>query len=154
MFLKAPFLVLHFPHYTSMSLQMMSVIFLSVFMILLSTLSLIRNLMWQQLELVSELESDLKDTLDWGRKRLVHFNAGKAQFVFVWPVKIIGLSLSCKLDWGSCIVFIAKTASRKIGTVIHFVKFLSPEVALCLCKSTIRPYMEYSCHARTGAPSC
>ena len=81
-FLKAPFLVLHFPHYTSMSLQMMSVIFLSVFMILLSKFDQKSDL-WQQLELVSELESDLKDTLDWGRKRLVHFNAGKAQFVFV-----------------------------------------------------------------------
>ena len=27
--------------------------------------------LWQQLELASELESDLRDTVDWGRKRLV-----------------------------------------------------------------------------------
>ena len=33
--------------------------------------------LWQQLELVSELESDLEDTVDWGKKRLVDFNAGK-----------------------------------------------------------------------------
>ena len=33
--------------------------------------------LWQQLELSSELESDLRDTVDWGRKWLVDFNAGK-----------------------------------------------------------------------------
>ena len=32
-------------------------------------------------------------------------------------------------------------------------KFLSPEVALYLFKSTIRPCMEYCCHVWTGAPS-
>ena len=37
--------------------------------------------LWQQLELASELESDLRDTVDWGRKWLVDFNAGKAQLV-------------------------------------------------------------------------
>ena len=46
----------------------------------LSTLSVIRHL-WQQLELASELESGLRDTLDRGRKRLVDFNAGKTQLV-------------------------------------------------------------------------
>ena len=34
--------------------------------------------MWQQLELASELESDLRDTVDWGRKWLVDLNAGKS----------------------------------------------------------------------------
>ena len=33
--------------------------------------------LWQQLELASELESDLRDTVDWGRKWLVDFNAEK-----------------------------------------------------------------------------
>ena len=33
-------------------------------------------------------------------------------------------------------------------------KFLSPEVALYLYKSTIWPCMEYCCHVCTGAPSC
>ena len=37
--------------------------------------------LWQQLELTSELESDLRDTVDWGRKWLVDFNAGKTQLV-------------------------------------------------------------------------
>ena len=35
--------------------------------------------LWQQLELASELESDLRDTVDWGKKWLVDFNAGKTQ---------------------------------------------------------------------------
>ena len=33
--------------------------------------------LWQQLEMASELESDLWDTVDWGKKWLVHFNTGK-----------------------------------------------------------------------------
>ena len=37
--------------------------------------------LWQQLELASELESDLRDTVDWGQKWLVDFNAGKTQMV-------------------------------------------------------------------------
>ena len=35
----------------------------------------------QQLELASELKSDLRDTVDWGRKWLVDFHAGKTQLV-------------------------------------------------------------------------
>ena len=37
--------------------------------------------LWQQLELASELKSDLRDTVDWGKKWLVDFNAGKTQLV-------------------------------------------------------------------------
>ena len=68
--------------------------------------------------------------------------------------KILGLTFSPKLDWGSYIISIAKTASNKIGALIRSTKFLSPEVALCLYKSTIRPCMEYCCHVWAGAPSC
>ena len=68
--------------------------------------------------------------------------------------KMLGLTFSSKLDWGSYIVSIAKTASKKIGDLIHSMKFLSPEVALYLYKSTIRPCMEYCCHVWAGAPSC
>ena len=36
-------------------------------------------------ELASELESDLRDIVDWGRKWLLDFNAGKTQLVsFDW----------------------------------------------------------------------
>ena len=35
--------------------------------------------------MASELESDLRDTVDWGKKWLVDFNAGKTQLVlFEW----------------------------------------------------------------------
>ena len=37
--------------------------------------------LWQQVELTSELKSYLKDRVDWGRKWLVDFNAGKTQLV-------------------------------------------------------------------------
>ena len=57
--------------------------------------------------------------------------------------KMLGLTFSSKLDWGSYIISIAKTASKKIGALIRSMKFLSPEVALYLCKSTIHLCMEY-----------
>ena len=68
--------------------------------------------------------------------------------------KMLGLTFSSKLDWGSYIISIAKTASKKIGALIRSVKFLSPEVALYLYKSTIRSCMEYCSHVWAGAPSC
>ena len=37
--------------------------------------------LWQQLELAVELESDLRDTVYWGRIGLVDFSAGKTQLV-------------------------------------------------------------------------
>ena len=62
-------------------LMMLTVILLSMLMILLySKCNKVSDLV-QQLELVCELESDLQDTLDWGRKWLVEFNAGKTQLV-------------------------------------------------------------------------
>ena len=131
--------------------------------------------LWQQLELASELESDLRDMVDWGKKWLVDFNAGKTQLVSfdrsningsidvkmggsvleeISSFKMLGLTFSSKLDWGSYIISIAKTGSKKIGPLIRSMKFLSPEVALYLYKSTIRPCMEYCCHVWAGAPSC
>ena len=131
--------------------------------------------MQQQLELASELESDLRDPEDWGKNWLVDFNAAKTQLVSFdrsnstgsidakmnWSVleekslfKVLGLTFSSKLNWGSYIISIAKTASKKIGALIRSMKFLSPEVALYLYKSTICPCMEYCCHVWAGAPSC
>ena len=37
--------------------------------------------LWQQLELASQLESDLRENVDWGRKWLVDFSTGKTQLV-------------------------------------------------------------------------
>ena len=44
--------------------------------------------------------------------------------------KILGLTFSSKFDWSSYIMSITKTASKKIGALIHAMKFLSPDVAL------------------------
>ena len=59
--------------------------------------------LWQQLELASELESDLRDTVDWGRKWLVDFNAGKTQLVSrLWHMRraIAHAHLCARLkDW-------------------------------------------------------
>ena len=68
--------------------------------------------------------------------------------------KMLGLTFSLKLGSGSYIISIAKTASRKIGALICSTKFIFPEVALYLYKSTIWPCMEYCYHVWASAPSC
>ena len=111
--------------------------------------------------------------MDWSEKWLVDFNAEKTQVVSFDLsnnngaigvkmngsaleeksfFKMLGLTFSSKLDWGSYIISIAKTASKKIGALIRSMKFLSPEVVLYLYKSTIHACMEYCCHVCAGAP--
>ena len=51
------------------------------------------------------------------------------------------------------IITFAKTASKKIGALIHSMNFLSSEVALYLHKSTIWACMESYCHVWAGTPS-
>ena len=63
------------------------------------------------------------------------------------------MTFSSKLDWGSYIISIAKTVSKKIGALIRSMKFHSPEIALYLYKSNIRPCMEYCCHVWASAPN-
>ena len=88
--------------------------------------------LWQQVELASELESDLQDR---GRKWHIDFYAGKTQLVSFdcskntgdidvkmdgcvleekTSFKMLGLTFSSKLYWGSYVVSIAKTASKKM----------------------------------------
>ena len=115
-------------------LKMLSVILLSRLMILLSILSVIghqicgNNLNWL-------LNLNLRDTVDWSKKWLIDFSAGKTQLVLFHQsnnngcidlkmdgsvleeksaFKMLGLTFSFKLDWGSYIISIAKTASKKI----------------------------------------
>ena len=53
------------------------------------------------------------------------------------------------LNWtGTHTVSIGKSASK------NYMKFLSPDVALYLYKSTRWLCMEYCCHVWAGAPSC
>ena len=79
----------------------------------------------------------------------------------VWSVlkekssfKMLGLTFSSKVDWGSYIITIAKTASKEIGVLILSIRFLSPEVALYLYKCTIHSCMEYFSHVWADARSC
>ena len=60
--------------------------------------------------------------------------------------KMLGLNFFSKLDRSSYIISIVKRA------LIRSMKFLSPEVALYLYKSTIQPWVERCCHvwADTG----
>ena len=81
--------------------------------------------LWQKLEFTCELEPDSRETADWGRKWLFNFSAKKTQLVSVDRpnnsnvinvkmdgsvleeksfFRILGLSFSPKLDWGSYIV--------------------------------------------------
>ena len=113
-------------------------------------------------------------TLDWGRKWLVNFNAGKTQLVLFDrsnntgatnvkmdesvleekpSFKMVGLTFSSKLDWTSYIIAIVKTSSKKIGALICSMNFLSPEAALYY-KSAMRPCMKYCCQVWAGASSC
>ena len=105
--------------------------------------------------------------MDWGKKWPVDFSAGKTQLVLFdrsynsssigvkmtgsaleekSTFKMLGLTFSSKVDWGSYIISFSKTASKKTGALICLMKFLSPEVALYLYKPTICPCMEYCCH--------
>ena len=98
--------------------------------------------------------------MDLGRKWLVDFNVGKTQLLSFdqsnntcaidvkmhgsvleekSSFKMLGFTFSCKLDWDSYIISIAKTASKKIEALIHSMKSFSPEVALYIYKSIIQP---------------
>ena len=68
--------------------------------------------------------------------------------------KMLGLTFSSKLDWGSYIISIAKTASKKIGALICSMKFLSLEVVLYLYKSSICLNVKYYFHIWASAPRC
>ena len=77
--------------------------------------------LWQQHELASELESNLRGTVDWGKKCLIDLNAGKTQLVLFdrsnndrsidvkmgesvleekLSFKMLGLNFCSKLDLG------------------------------------------------------
>ena len=104
--------------------------------------------------------------MDWGKKWLFDFSAVKTQLVSFdrsnnnasidmkinasvleekSSSKMVWLTFSSKLDWGSYIISI---------TLIRSMKFLSPEVVLYLCKSALCPCMEYCCHVLADVPSC
>ena len=81
-FLKAPFLVLLFLLYIN-DFPDDVICNIAIYSYLLSTVSVSRHLIClrQQIELASELESGLRDTVDRARKWLVDFIDGKTQLV-------------------------------------------------------------------------
>ena len=130
--------------------------------------------LYSKCDQASELEFDLGDT-DRGRKWLAGFNAGRTQLVSFdhfdnicainvevngsvleekSSFKMLRLTFCSKLDWGSYIISIAKSATKKIGALSCSMEFLSPEVALYLYKSTRWSCIEYCCHVWVGAPIC
>ena len=130
--------------------------------------------------MASELQSDQRDTVERGRKWLADFKAGKPadfnggktqlalfdQYInsgaidtkthesFLEGKSFFKMRELSKLDLGSYIVSVVKTASKKIGALIRSMKFLSHEVALYLFKSTIRSCVEYCCRVWAGIHSC
>ena len=124
--------------------MMLFVTLSSMLMILLSILSVIghlicgNNLNWLlNLNLIC-------GTVDWGKKWLVDFSAAKTQLLSFdrsnsngsidvkmaesileekSSFKMLGLTFFSKLDWGSYIISIAKTASKKIGALFYEISF-------------------------------
>ena len=104
-FIKAPFLVLHFSCYTLMTyLTMLSIILLFMLMILLSILVLFDG---------SNNSGSADVKMDGS------FLEEKSSF------KMLRLTSTSKSGWGSYIISIAKTASKRIEALIHSMKFPS-----------------------------
>ena len=112
--------------------------------------------LWQQPELTSEFESDLRDTVNWGQKWLVDLNAGKSQLVLFdgskntaaidvkmdgsvleekSSFKILVLTFFSKLDWGSYIISIARSNHRSCSIKKDVLKNFSKFTGKHLCQS-------------------
>ena len=80
--------------------------------------------------IASELDSDLRDTVDLGVKWLIDFNAGETQLVLfdqsgntgAIDIKMdgssfrkLGLTFSAKWDWGSYIISVVETAYYEVS---------------------------------------
>ena len=120
------------------------------------------------------LESDLRDIVEWGKKWLVTFNAGKTKLLSVSKChratpfsiamngedlpennsfRLLGLTFSKSLTWNEYVEAIAKAAAQKVGSLYRARAYLTPECILYLYKACIRPCMEYCCHLWAGAPA-
>ena len=64
--------------------------------------------------MASELESDLRDTVDWGRKWLVDFNASKTQLGFFDQSNKTG-AIDVKMDWS---VLEEKSSFKVLGLTL------------------------------------
>ena len=136
---------------------------------LFSTLSVIKLLIGgNKLNWLLNLNLCYKTLWAAGREWLIDFDARKTQLmsfdrfnkcsaIYVRidrtvldepsPFKDLGLSFSSKFNLNSYFVSIAKTAAKKIGTLIHSM------IVFCLYKSTTQPSMKYF-HVCAGAYNC
>ena len=103
-FLKAPFLVLHFSYYTLMIfLMMLSVILLSMLMILLSILSIIRHLIWGNLNWLLNLNLIYETLWTSSRSGLLISMLGKLNWF-----RLTGLITMVLLMWKWMGLFLRK----------------------------------------------
>ena len=112
-------------------------------------------------------------TLDWCRKWLVNFNAGKTKLVLFYQsnnagatyvkmggsvleekssLKMLGFNFSSKLKLGTCNRYILLKCLYRALTCS--LEFLFLQFSQYLYKSTMQSSMEYCCHVWAGAPSC
>ena len=112
-------------------------------------------------------------TLDWYRKWLVDFNAGKTKLVLFdqsinagatdvkmggsvleekSSFKMLGFNFSSKLKLGTYNRYILLKCLYRVVTCS--LEFLFPQVSQYLYKSTMQSSMEYCCHVEASAPSC
>ena len=64
----------------------------------------------------------------------------------------LGLSISSNLTWKPHINSIAKHASQKLGFLSRARGYFSPSQLLTICKSQVRPSLQYCSHVWGGAP--
>ena len=126
----------------------------------------------EKVESAGEHELDLRSIVVWDDRWLVTFNATKTKLLsfnchrrpLLVPMKmngielpeessfrLLGLIFTISINWKPYIQFIAKAASRKVGSLYRAQHFLTHETILYLYKSTIRPCMEYCSHIWGGA---
>ena len=121
----------------------------------------------------SLLSNDVTVIEKWGKDNLVSFNQSKTKQAVVsrkrnqnFPAALmngdeldtsasftqLGLSLSSNLTWKTHIHSLAKHASQKLGFLARARGFFSSSHLLSICKSQIRPSLEYCSHVWGGAP--
>ena len=110
LFLKTPFLILHFAYNTYCHMMLFAI---------LRSMLILRSMFWPCGAIYIKMDGSVLDE--------------KSSF------KMPGLSFSSELNWDSYIVSTAKSACKKIITLICFLKYRSCEVEIYCSKSTIWP---------------
>ena len=124
------------------SLTVLSVMLLYMLMVILCTLTVIRHLIygsnWTWICSTRHWTGGRSGLMISMLEKLIWFHliglVTLALLIWKWvglfmrkksSFKMLGFTVCSKLDWGSYIISIAKTVSKKIGALIHFEKYLS-----------------------------